>query len=172
MTVFAFCLLIFFLIKHFVADYILQNQYMLGKFKPDWSFALPLLAHASVHGCFTLFICLLVAPALWWLALVDIVTHFVIDRMKAGEKYLGRFKALSANEFKEKLHIMTEAHEYYVDLDHLVYDHNFDAYVKKLNDSAIKRIKSNTFFWWALGLDATLHQLVDLIIVAFIVGVL
>lgn len=39
-----FILLILFQIKHFVADYLLQGEYMLGKFKPGWSFLKPLLS--------------------------------------------------------------------------------------------------------------------------------
>ena len=84
-------LLIIFQTKHFVADYLLQNRYMLGKFRPDWGFFFPLLAHAGVHGVCTLLICLAFNPVYWWLSLIDVVAHFVMDRVKAGPKYLGRF---------------------------------------------------------------------------------
>ena len=36
--------------KHFVADFILQNKYMLGKFDPYPKFILPLSAHCAVHA--------------------------------------------------------------------------------------------------------------------------
>jgi uncharacterized membrane protein len=87
-----FALLLVFQAKHFLADFPLQGRYMLGKFKPGWDFLSPLLAHVSVHGLMTLAICLYVRPALWWLALVDMVAHFAMDRIKAGPKYLGRWK--------------------------------------------------------------------------------
>lgn len=45
-----FALLIAFQVKHFLADYPLQNRYMLGKFKDGWAFFWPLMAHAAVHG--------------------------------------------------------------------------------------------------------------------------
>lgn len=86
-----FILLITFQVKHFLADYIFQGRFMLGKFNPGWDFFAPLAAHAGVHAAMTLGIVLCVYPSLWWLALVDGVTHFIIDRIKAGPKWLGRF---------------------------------------------------------------------------------
>lgn len=87
-----FALLIVFQLKHFLADYPLQGKYMLGKFKDGWDWVIPLLAHSSVHFIFTLMICSIVNPSLWWLALVDFVIHFSMDRIKAGKNFLGRFK--------------------------------------------------------------------------------
>lgn len=87
-----FILLILFQIKHFLADYPFQGKYMLGKFKDGWDWVIPLLTHTFVHFLFTLGICLLVNPSLWWLALVDMGIHFCMDRIKAGKKFLGRFK--------------------------------------------------------------------------------
>lgn len=86
-------------IKHFICDYPLQTPYMLGKFKPGWEFLGPLAAHCGVHALFTF---TLSSYLLWdrestfffagWLASVDFVIHFIMDRIKAGPKYLGRFK--------------------------------------------------------------------------------
>ncbi len=45
-------LLVVFQLKHFMADYPLQNEYMLGKFKAKGWFA-PLALHAGVHSLFT-----------------------------------------------------------------------------------------------------------------------
>lgn len=94
-----FILLLMYQAKHWLADYPLQNRYMLGKFRDDWGFVLPLLAHVGVHGLFTLIIAgQIVGP---WrallLALFDVGIHFGMDRLKAGKRYLGRFKTLTAD---------------------------------------------------------------------------
>jgi len=140
---FIFALLIFFQIKHFLADYPLQNSFMLGKFKPGWDFVLPLVAHAGVHAVFTFGLCLFVAPHLWWLALVDFVVHFIMDRVKAGPKYLGRYKALSANEFRN---VMQNRHIAFLQSDQ-----------QGINEENAK-LKGNVHFWWALGLDQMVHH--------------
>jgi hypothetical protein len=73
-----------FQIKHFVCDFLLQNQYMLGKFK-DWPhFIKPLAAHSMVNALGTLLIGCILAPrlALSWFS-VDLISHFIIDRIKA-----------------------------------------------------------------------------------------
>jgi len=149
-----FLLLLVFQIKHFVADFLLQNKYMMGKFSKDWYFFLPLLAHAGINGIFTLAICLFINPSLWWLSLVDIVTHFFIDRIKAGYKYFGKFKALSESEMKENLEIM-----------------NVERMLgqTKYGNNIRKAIKHNTYFWFALGFDQMLHQVVYIFIVAALV---
>ena len=95
-----FVLLILFQIKHFIADYPLQTPYMLGKFK-DKGWVLPLLAHVGVHAGFTF---LIVVPfvgvfAALALAALDAVIHFVMDRVKASPKMLGRYQALTKSEF-------------------------------------------------------------------------
>lgn len=57
-----------FQVKHFVADYILQGKYMLGKFKlVGWE--MPLLAHSSVHMAMTFFIVLCYLPVQYALML-------------------------------------------------------------------------------------------------------
>lgn len=79
-----FLLLIFiFQIKHFVADYLLQGSYMLGKFNlKGWE--IPLLAHSSVHMAMTfgIVLCYLPLPYAIGLAIMDISLHFCIDRIK------------------------------------------------------------------------------------------
>ena len=95
-----FVLLIIFQIKHFIADFPLQTEYMLRKFSPKWDFLLPLLAHSLVHAGLTLIIALCVKPELAVkLAILDLTIHFIMDRIKAGPKYLGKFKSLTASEF-------------------------------------------------------------------------
>lgn len=139
-----FVLLVVYQIKHFVADYPMQNEYMLKKFLPDWGFFKPLLAHAGVHATFTFFIVLCVLPNQYQLALtlalVDFVIHFFMDRLKAGPKYLGRFKPLTASE-----------------------------YIEAKKDGDIKKINGNRYFWWALGLDQMIHHLTHYVILYFLI---
>lgn len=93
-------LLVAFQLKHFVADYPLQTKYMLGKFK-EKGWALPLLAHVAVHAAFTLLITIHYVDLgkVIVLAMFDASTHFVIDRVKASPKMLGRFKPLAAETY-------------------------------------------------------------------------
>lgn len=72
-----------FLVKHLLADFILQPGWMAaGKEQPEGWF-LPLLAHAGVHGTITALLFLAVSPSLVWLGLVDMLIHGCIDRMKS-----------------------------------------------------------------------------------------
>ena len=134
-----FLLLVLFQVKHFLADYPLQNGYMLGKFKPGWDFAGPLAAHAGVHALFTFAIVFAFVHSVLFsagMAVFDFVVHFTMDRMKAGPNYLGRWKALSATEFPT---------------------------------ATAKQKKGNTYFWQALGFDQMVHHLTHYAIIAFIV---
>lgn len=85
------CLLLFFQFKHFVADYLLQNVWMLQKSRAGWDFVAPLGIHCGVHAAMTLAVVLYYNPACWWLAALDFAIHFTMDRLKAGPRYLGRF---------------------------------------------------------------------------------
>ncbi len=95
----AFVLLIVFQLKHFVADFPLQREYMLKKFGAGWEFVLPLSLHSAVHAAFTLVICLVCNASLWWLAAADFAIHFAMDRIKSGPRYLGRFNDKSRPGF-------------------------------------------------------------------------
>jgi len=80
-----FLLLVIYQLKHFLCDYPLQTQYMLGKFKGGDAWKLPLTAHAGVHAAGTLLIGLCAAPVFGvaiLLALLDFAAHFTIDRIK------------------------------------------------------------------------------------------
>lgn len=124
-----FGLLIAYQLKHFLADYPLQGRYMLGKFRSDWSFVPPLLAHVAVHAVGTLAIALVAGTTVRLaigLALFDAGVHFVMDRAKASRRWLGRWKPLTADTYPTA-------------------------------DRAAWR--SNTLFWWALGFDQMVHHL-------------
>jgi hypothetical protein len=157
-----FILLVVFQFKHWIADYILQGRYQLGKFRADWGFALPLLSHCAIQGAATLAICLVVRPELWWLAVVDVVAHFAMDRIKAGPKYLGRFKALSGAEFERLMPTLKEIdqHSGYIRAERIS-----PAWSK-----AISAVRSNRIYWVVLGLDAMFHHLTDLFIVWVLVS--
>lgn len=156
-----FWLMVIMLLKHYIADYLLQNRYMLNKFKSDWSFVLPLLAHSGVHGVFTLAICLVFAPALWYLALIDMAVHFIMDRIKASPKLLGRYKALSGAELGA-IEADLKNEMYWVGVKGGT---GYNAKVKVYKPV----IRGNTYFWWALGFDQLVHHLTDLIISTLIV---
>ena len=87
-----FTLLVLFQLKHFVCDYPLQNQYMLGKMQAT-GWKLPLAAHAAVHSLATYIITMyFVGPFTAILfALADFIIHFTVDRIKASPKLGGRF---------------------------------------------------------------------------------
>ena len=71
-----------FLTKQFMADFLLQNQWMaFGKERAEGWIA-PLLTHASIHAASTAVIFALLAPSLVWLAVLDFFVHLSIDRAK------------------------------------------------------------------------------------------
>lgn len=178
-----FSLLVVYQIKHFLADYPLQGSYMLGKFKGGLGWILPLAAHTLVHGLFTFAIVIVYKNCVWIedslflngapsltitsihfplvkgslqlatkLAIFDFSVHFIMDRIKASPAMLGRFKALSANEMK-----------------------NILSYLPTLGKAGVKekfgtQLRSNTFFWWALGIDQMVHHLTHYAIIWKLLG--
>ena len=94
-----FCLLLIYQIKHYIADFPLQREYMLKKTKAGWDFVLPLATHCGVHAVGTLSICLIFKPQLWWLAIADFLIHFIVDRIKSGPNYFGRYNDLTRPGF-------------------------------------------------------------------------
>lgn len=86
---FALALVAVFAVKHVVADFVLQTNWIArGKERVD-GWTLPLLAHVGLHGAFTLALMLAVKPAMWWLALADLGIHAVIDRGKSLVSHWG-----------------------------------------------------------------------------------
>ncbi len=96
---YTFLLLTIYQVKHFIADFPLQREYMLRKTRAGWDFAPPLAVHCAVHAMLTLIIIGIFAPTLWWLAMLDFVVHFIMDRIKSGPKYLGRYNNLHKPAF-------------------------------------------------------------------------
>jgi len=94
-----FTLLVLFQIKHFLADFVFQNVYMLQKSRADWDFVWPLSIHCGVHAIMTLAIALWWNPSLWWLSIIDFFVHFIADRIKAGPRFLGRFGDMKSKGF-------------------------------------------------------------------------
>ena len=80
----------FFQFKHWLCDYLFQTNYMLKKANED-GWLLPLLLHSLVHTYITFLIVLTINPDLLWLCLVDLTTHFLVDKLKADKRMLGRF---------------------------------------------------------------------------------
>lgn len=94
-----FILIGLFHIKHFIADYVLQHTYMLRKVRPGWDFVPPLALHCFVHAVLTLTICLFFRPEMYWLAGLDFVVHFSMDRLRSGPNYLGRYDDVNTARF-------------------------------------------------------------------------
>lgn len=161
---YVFALLLIYQAKHFLADYPLQNSYMLGKFKPGWDFVGPLATHAGMHALLTFFIAFfwlwkpfqntpLLVPA--GLALFDFVVHFVMDRIKAGPHWLGRFKPLDARCYALEVHVAGDT------VHGEFWDH--------LRPKARAALRGNTYFWWALGFDQMVHHLTHYAIIYILV---
>lgn len=129
-------LVLIFQVKHFLADYPFQNEYMLGKFRErDW--ALPLFAHCAVHGLLTFCI------TAWFglgqaliFAVFDICVHFIMDRIKADKKLLGRFKPLTA--------------ETYPTANYEQKKHNFYFWVLLGADQLVHHITDLVVVYWVL----------------------
>ncbi|MGO8799050.1 MAG: DUF3307 domain-containing protein [Roseiarcus sp.] len=75
-------LLVVMALKHYVADFLLQTNWMAHGKERREGWQAPLAVHVLCHGVITLVIMWVVAPRLWWLALVDIAVHATIDRCK------------------------------------------------------------------------------------------
>ena len=156
-----FLLLIVFQLKHFIADYPLQGNYMLGKFKPGWEFVKPLTAHCLVHAVISFAIAIWFTPAAIALGVagLDFVIHFTMDRIKAGPKYLGRFKTLNKFEMDWYQHEIQSSRN--PDWMQAIYKKEYDL-----------KLKETPYFWWALGLDQMVHHLTHYWIIWIIIGYL
>jgi hypothetical protein len=147
-----FVLLLVYQLKHWVADYPMQNEYMLGKFKPGWEFVGPLSLHVAIHGGFT-FIIIVATTHMLGLSLAvglfDATVHFFMDRIKAGPKYMGRWKPLTAAQWMECKRQLAQ------------------GFWGRENENPAIRLRSNVLFWWALGLDQAVHHLTHYVCIFF-----
>lgn len=97
---FVFLLIVVFQVKHFLGDYAFQTNWMVaGKTRSDTGFVFPLMVHVLCHALLTLIIVSSVNGALWYLALFDFAVHFLMDRIKSGPRYLGRFNDPAKSSF-------------------------------------------------------------------------
>ena len=157
-------LLVIYQIKHFVADYPLQGEYMLRKFSADPKIWIPsLTAHAGVHAFFTLMIGMAVTGYFALpvgLAILDFVTHFTMDRIKASPNMLGRFKPIAGPE--------------YVNLKHMSQMTGDHPEIVLARENATKdlaeKLRKNNYFWWSLGFDQMVHHLTHYAIIYILVS--
>jgi hypothetical protein len=134
---------------------------MLGKFKPGWLFLKPLFAHVGVHAVITFAISIFLVhwPIAICLALGDAFIHFFMDRIKAGPKYMGRWKPLSGMDYgRMKGYI-----------DHYESTAALYGQIPDGANGAVRAIRGNKLFWWALGLDQMVHHLTHYGIIYFII---
>lgn len=151
-----FGLLFIFETKHFVVDFLFQNEYHLGKFRKE-GWELPLADHCAHHGIATLAIALLVHHSMWWVCLVDFGIHFIMDRIKASPQLLGRFKPVTGEQYMEFKTIIANC-------TRMGIPSSPEAVAAQC------RLADNKKFWWSLGLDQWVHQLTTLLIVWFLVS--
>ena len=171
MSLFAiiFILLVVYQLKHFLADYIFQGEYMLGKFKPGWVFLRPLLAHVGVHAGMTFIIAVIAFQRLdpgmvvragvsyaLCVAFFDAFVHFFMDRLKASPRYMGRWKPVTAAEYIDAKSIIGQTSD------------GWHRLHPSVITEARKQLRGNRNFWWALGLDQAVHHLTHYVCIYFI----
>ena len=76
-------ILFLFLLKHFLADFVLQPGWMAKGKAAALGWQIPLALHAAIHGMLTYALVLFLEPSFWWMAILDFAVHFAIDRGKA-----------------------------------------------------------------------------------------
>jgi hypothetical protein len=83
--------------KHYVADFLLQTNWIAQGKERDKGWLAPLAVHVLGHALLTLLIVLALAPTLWWLAPVEFVIHGAIDR---GKTIIGNWGGWQPNQQK------------------------------------------------------------------------
>jgi len=70
--------------KHVTGDFLLSSWSARDKSKPfDKGGFKALCIHVGIHAAGTFLVMMIFAPQFWWLAVVDFVIHFWIDKGKA-----------------------------------------------------------------------------------------
>jgi hypothetical protein len=73
-----------FRVKHVTGDFLLSSWSARDKSKPFGQGGFKALCiHVGVHAVGTLIVMMIFAPRFWWLAIVDFIVHFTIDKFKA-----------------------------------------------------------------------------------------
>lgn len=180
-----FTLLLLYQAKHFLADYPLQRPWMLGKFLPGWQFVPPLAAHCAVHGLMTFAIACWYTGGNGWFALavaaLDFGVHFLMDRIKASPRLMGRWKPLTAETYMQAQRTVSgegcDKREYDCgdsmcnthhsnccqDGSGCWHDWEFET------AAARKKLRGNRLFWDALGFDQMVHHLTHYLIIFLLV---
>lgn len=162
-----FELMLAYQLKHFAADYPLQaNRYMLGKFLPGWAFVLPLLAHVGVHAVMTFAIALVFGksvPFALAAAVFDASVHFVMDRIKASPRWMGRWKPLTGPQWMEATAIVDRSGSVQVPFENM-------ALARDDHAQAQAKLTGNKLFWIAIGFDQAVHHLTHYAIIWAILG--
>lgn len=71
-----------FVVKHVLADFVVQSAWMARGKEQERDWIIPLAAHAACHAALTLALVLMIRPSLWWLSLLDFAIHGGIDRSR------------------------------------------------------------------------------------------
>jgi hypothetical protein len=83
--------------KHYVADFLLQTNWIAQGKERDEGWLAPLTVHVLGHALLTLVIVLILAPNLWWLAPLEFPVHAAIDR---GKTIIGNWGGWQPNQQK------------------------------------------------------------------------
>lgn len=170
-------LLVVMQLKHFIADYPLQTEWMLGKFKL-FGWEKHLAAHCAVHLVFTFIIAMCFgadAELAMKLGLLDFTIHFIMDRIKASPIMLGRFKPFTKEQYEEHLSQVKMCQ----DAIDKIPDNGGGfspqrAFLRNTMNQEVEtwyhKKQSNKWFWYSLGIDQMVHHLTDLFIVYILVS--
>jgi len=91
-----FLLLVLLSLKHTLADFVFQTYEMVqGKGQGGFEFIRPLASHCLIHVSLTALILLVVVGAKFlWFVPLEFLAHFIIDRLKAGQRYFAQFSMI------------------------------------------------------------------------------
>jgi hypothetical protein len=110
-------------IKHFLADFVFQTEWMVRGKGSESGWFTPLLAHAGVHQLFTTTILLFFIEPFVAISVgvVENWLHITIDRVKASPDLLGRYSRIDKPAFWNALGADQLAHALtYIAIAHYV----------------------------------------------------